>query len=229
MLTMKNKNAELNVQAESGRIECPNAGFTLVELVVSFVLILMIAAMSVVGVLAYQDYADYRRQNNYAETLFVAAQSKVTGYSVRGQMKHLKAVAINPLDMNAVIVPDGIRASESDKATNCKQGTVYYLTGNKEAYTAYLNGEFKNKTDITSVCYQTLYDLFDEYLFDKSVLYATIALEYNPEQGQIYSVLYSDKCGEFTYREETQNGIVNVLNRQEDYRSEYMIGYYGLD
>ncbi|MBQ8596932.1 MAG: type II secretion system protein [Lachnospiraceae bacterium] len=226
---MKNKNAELTGKAGGGLMVHQNSGFTLVELVVSFVIILMIAAMSVVGVLAYQDYADYRRQNNYAETLFVAAQSKVTGYSVRGQMKRLEAVAVNPLDMNTVITPEGIMASESDRATNIKQGTVYYLTGNKEAYTAYLNGEYENKTDMTSVCYQTLYDLFDEYLFDKSVLHATIAVEFSPEQGQVYSVLYSDKCGAFTYTEENKSGIVNVLNRQEDYRSEYMIGYYGLD
>ncbi len=214
-----------NKQETSNR----NKGFTLVELVVSFVIILMISALSVVGVLAYQDYADYKRQNNFAETLFVAAQSKVTGYSVRGQLKTLEAVALNPLDMNMVTTPAGVRASESEGGKNTKQGTVYYLTGNKEAYAAYLNGEYKNKTDTTSICYQTLYDLFDEYLFDKSVLNASIAVEFNPKQGQIYSVLYSDKSGEFTYTEETRNGIVNVLNRQEDYRSEYMIGYYGLD
>lgn len=229
MLTMKNKNRALTGQSRSAVTEHQNSGFTLVELVVSFVLILMIASMSVVGVLAYQDYADYKRQNSYAETLFVAAQSKVTGYSVRGQMEQLETVAINPLEMNTVITPEGIRASESEKGTNAKQGTIYYLTGNKEAYAAYLNGEYQNRTDITSVYYQTLYDLFDEYLFDKSVLNATIAVEYSPEQGQIYSVLYSDKCGEFTYTEDNKNGIVNVLNRQEDYRSEYMIGYYGLD
>lgn len=204
-------------------------GFTLVELVVSFVIILMIAALSVVGVLAYQDYADYKRQNNYAETLFVAAQSQITGYSVRGQLKKLEAVSIDPLDLNEVTTPAGIMASESDNGQNAKQGEIYYLTGNREAYEAYQNGEYQNRTDVTSVCYQTLYDLFDGYLFDKSVLNASIAVEFNPAQGQIYSVLYSDKCGGFTYTDENKNGIVNVLNRQEDYRSEYMIGYYGLD
>lgn len=206
-----------------------NKGFTLVELVVSFVIILMIATLSVVGVLAYQDYADYKRQNNYAETLFVAAQSQITGYSVRGQLKKLEAVCVNCVDLNTVTTPAGMRASESHGGENAKLGEIYYLTGNREAYQAYLNGEYQNRTDITSVCYQTLYDLFDGYLFDKSVLNASIAVEFNPTQGQIYSVLYSDKCGGFTYTDENRNGIVNVLNRQEDYRSEYMIGYYGLD
>ena len=60
-----------------------DGGFTLVELVVSFVIMLMLVTLSVAGVLAYQDYADYKRQNSYAQTLFSAAQTKLTGYSVR--------------------------------------------------------------------------------------------------------------------------------------------------
>ena len=229
MHTMKSKQEEQLLQACGPKKKGSDSGFTLVELVVSFVLILMIAAMSVVGVLAYQDYADYKRQSSYAQTLFLAAQREITAYSVRGQMGGLEEAAVYPLDMDAVITPAGVRASESKKGSNIRQGTVYYLTGNKEAYTSYLNGEYENKTDMTSVCYRTLYELFDEYLYDKSILNAAIALEYNPEQGQVYSVFYSDKCGEFTYTEENKSGIVNILNRQEDYRSEYMIGYYGLE
>lgn len=209
--------------------ENSNNGFTLVELVVSFVIILMLASLSVVGVLAYQDYADYRRQNNYAETLFTAAQSEITGYSVRGQMKRLQSVALHKLSLNEVITPEGIRASESKNGANAKQGEIYYLTGTKETYTAYLNGEYENKSDADSMAYCALYGLFEEYLFDKTILNAAIAVEYNPVQGQIYSVLYSDKCGGFTYTGENKDGIVNILNRQENYRSEYMIGYYGLD
>ena len=64
-------------------------------------------------------------------------------------MKKLEAVAIHPLDMNTVVTPQGVRASESGNGTNAKQGNIYYLTGNKKAYEAYLNGEYKNKTDIT--------------------------------------------------------------------------------
>ena len=36
-------------------------GFTLVEMVVSFVLLLMLVSLSVVGILAYQDFADFKR------------------------------------------------------------------------------------------------------------------------------------------------------------------------
>lgn len=43
-----------------------NSGFTLVELVVSFAILLILASVSLAGVLAYQDYADFKRQNSYA-------------------------------------------------------------------------------------------------------------------------------------------------------------------
>ena len=74
---MKNKEQKLE----------KDCGFTLVEMAVSFVILLMLASLSVAGVLAYQDYADFKRQNSYAQTLFSAAQTKLIGYSVRGQME----------------------------------------------------------------------------------------------------------------------------------------------
>ena len=85
------------------------------------------------------------------------------------------------------------------------------------------------KKDMESRKYQVLYDILDEYLMDKSILSAAVALEYNPEKGLVYGVLYSDKNGLFTYTAANKNGRVNICNRQEDYISEYLIGYYGLD
>lgn len=210
-------------------IEKKDAGFTLAELIVSFVILLILASLSVGGILAYQDYADYKRQNSYAQTLFSAAQTKLNGYSVWGQMEELKEAATYPLDLSMVTTPDGVLASESENGKNTKSGGVYYLTGNRESYELYCAGELAGKSDPASKSAQALYEIFDEFLFDDTILNACIALEYNPENGQVYSVLYSDKCSEFTYVGTTRDGRVNVLNRQEDYRNKYMIGYYGLD
>lgn len=90
-------------------------GFTLVEMVVSFVLLLMLVSLSVVGILAYQDFADFKRQNSYAQTLFSAAQTKLTGYSVRGQMEGLEKVVSETVDLNQIITPAGSKASERDR------------------------------------------------------------------------------------------------------------------
>lgn len=206
-----------------------NSGFTLVELVVSFAILLILASVSLAGVLAYQDYADFKRQNSYAQTLFAAAQSKLTGYSVRGETDQLNSVSDTPLLLDTVITPSGKPADETAGAEAAKEGTIYCLTGTREAYEKYLNGEYKGKTDAESKGYQALYDIFDEYLEDQSILMAAVALEYNPEKGLVYGVLYSDKNASFTYTAGNKNGRVNICNRQEDYRSEYLIGYYGLD
>ncbi|MDO4303615.1 MAG: type II secretion system protein [Bacillota bacterium] len=213
-----------NKKRESG-----NKGFTLVEMLVSFVILMILASLSVAGVLAYQDYADYKRQNSYAQTLFLAAQTKLTSYSVRGQMDGLAEAASDTVELGTILTPDGSSAAESKKGAAVKSGNVCYLLGNRESYQKYCAGEYQGKTDKESMGYQALYDIFDEFLFDKSVLNACIAIEFNPECAQVYSVLYSDKCSEFTYFAKNRNGRVNIQNRQEDYRSEYMIGYYGLD
>ena len=206
-----------------------NSGFTLVELMVSFALLLILTSISVVGVFAYQDYADFKRQNDYSRTLFLAAQAKITNYDARGDLEKMMRTPGDVLLLNRIKTPSGKLASQTDNGMSAKKSSIYYLTGNSETYEKYLAGEYAGKTDEASVRSQMLYDIFDGYLVDKSVLKAAIALEYNPEEGIVYSVLYSDKNHDFTYNDANENGIINICNRQEDYRSEYMIGYYGLE
>lgn len=194
-----------------------------------FVILLMLSSIGVVGVLAYQDYADFKRQNSYAQTLFTAAQSQLTGYDARGELEDLKAVSGEELLLDTIVTPSGEVASESKAGENAKKSKVYSLTGTAENYRKYLAGEYLGKTDADSMRYQMLYDIFDEYLYDKTILEAAIALEYNPEQGLVYAVLYSDKNASFTYTAGNKNGRVNICDRQEDYRSEYLIGYYGVE
>ena len=213
MLIMKNK----------------NEGFTLVELIASFVILLILSSISVVGVLAYQDFADFKRQNSYAQTLFTAAQSELTARSVRGEMDQFWQAPGEELLLDTVITPSGKSADESTEGEGAKKSTIYCLMGTADNYRRYLAGEYCDKTDAQSRGYQLLYDVFDEYLFDKAVLEASISLEYNPAQGLVYGVLYSDKNASFTYTAANKNGRVNICDRREDYRSEYMIGYYGLD
>lgn len=204
-------------------------GFTLVELVVCFAIILILASLSVAGVLAYQDFADFKRQNSYAQTLFASAQQKLTAYSVRGEMDELLAVSDTPLPLDTLITPSGLNADKAVSGSSAKEDTIYYLVGSKEAYEKYLKGEYRDKKDMESRKYQVLYDILGDCVMDQSVLSAAVALEYNPQKGLVYGVLYSDKNGSFTYTATNKNGRVNICDRREEYRSEYMIGYYGLD
>ena len=144
-------------------------------------------------------------------------------------MDELLAVSDTPLFLDTVITPSGITADQANGGRSAKEDTIYCLVGSKEAYEKYLKGEYRDKKDMESRKYQVLYDIFSDYVTDQSVLSAAVALEYNPEKGLVYGVLYSDKNGPFTYTATNKNGRVNICDRREDYRSEYLIGYYGLD
>lgn len=206
-----------------------NKGFTLVELIVVMAMMLLLSTLSVAGILEYQDYANYKRVNSYAQTLFVAAQSQLTQYSVRGEMDQLEDIDYGVLNLSDVILPSGKKIAAKDADSAMEGKTIYYLTGTAKTYENYLAGVYESKTDSTSRTYQALYDIFDSYLYDKSILRAAIAIEYNPEEGLVYSVLYSDRVGAFTYEEESTEGKTAIGNRTEDYRSVQMIGYYGVD
>ena len=56
------------------------------ELIVVIVLIAVMAGLTVGGILAWRDWADFNRENEYAETLFVAAQNQLNDYSADGRL-----------------------------------------------------------------------------------------------------------------------------------------------
>lgn len=206
-----------------------NKGFTLVELLVVFTIMLMLATLSVAGVLAYQDYADFKRENSYAQTLFSAAQNKMTQNSVRGQMGELSQAAMGVVEQKDVILQNGMTASQAGNHNSMNGKTIYYLMGSKESYRRYLAGEYTGKSDTLSRGYVALYHILEGYLYDQSILNAAIAVEYDPAAGIVYSVFYSDKVNAFTYTEDSRGGLSNICDRRSDYRSTWLIGYYGLD
>ena len=92
-----------------------NDGFTLAELIVSLAILLILASLGIAGVLSYQDYADFKRQNSYAQTLFAVAQAQLTSYSVRGTLPELMEVSDSPVSLGGIMTPDGITADESER------------------------------------------------------------------------------------------------------------------
>ena len=71
-------------------IDNDNRGFTMVELIVTIVIIAIMAALTVGGILAWRDWADFNRENEYAETLFVAAQNQLNDYSADGRLEAMQ-------------------------------------------------------------------------------------------------------------------------------------------
>ena len=179
--------------AGSGR----RGGFTLVELVVVIVILLILTGGIVIGVMKWINWSNFKRQNEYAQTIFVAAQNQLTEYSANGQLPSLQAALSdggdayrNTLDVTALKDSDGNSYQmsevwpESSKDTTRPnasryQGTICSLIGTSEDYQAYLEGTAGEDATL-------LYDLLSSYLYDVSILNATVCLEFTPEDGQVF-------------------------------------------
>ena len=99
-----------------------NSGFTLVELIVVIVLIAVMAALTVGGILAWRDWADFNRENEYAETLFVAAQNQLNDYSADGRLEA----------MQKALKPDFSKAGGSTEDDNADvMSRLRSVSGNK--------------------------------------------------------------------------------------------------
>ena len=64
-----------------------NRGFTLVEMIVTMMLLSILLTISVMGLMAWQDWSDFNQANEYAETMFLAAQNQLSEYNANGTLE----------------------------------------------------------------------------------------------------------------------------------------------
>ena len=71
-----------------------NKGFTLVELIVVLVLMMILLSLTIFGGLAWQDWTRFKHENSVAEDIFFAAQNQLTELDAGGSVQR---VVIQPL------------------------------------------------------------------------------------------------------------------------------------
>lgn len=188
-------------------------GYTLVEVITVLAVIAIVAGAAVYGIIAYQRYAAFRRNNEYAKTIFTAAQSALTHYKASGQLETLEEKLdknLTKTDNTIEIVPEGVAGDYT--------GRLYSLTiqgGDKES-----DGG------------KHLAELLEAYIMDEKIWDASICLEFDPLDGTVYSVCYSDKADAFTYYGEpgkVSGGVMDITDRTEKTRKEICLGYYSAD
>ena len=205
------------------RLKKENAGFTLVELMVTLMLVAILIGMSVAGIVQYQRWASWQQQEQYAKTLYTAAQSALTQYEMNGRSDELQidtahkgagyGVICENNQMQVTLVTDaGVIADPSAIWSNgSASGTLYYLVGTPADYQAYKSGS-------GSAQQKLLYEIFDAYLYDKSILTeGCVSLEYDPNAGMVYSVLYSSRADGFSYGS-GGSGMIDASVRTRDKR-----------
>ena len=259
-------------QIKYGFMRRDNQGFTLVEMVVTLVVLSIMLSLSIGGLLAWQDWSDFQKENEYAQTLYIAAQNQLSEFSADGRLAELQeslsgglvddktgnqyeAVGLNLTDSVSLLKDtDGVAYSldalypESIGKDNVKkyQDEIVSLRAKTGDYQLYLDDPDGLKASNPEAYW--VFELLGAYVYDTSILNgsregdgsgngAAICVEITPENGQVFSVLYSDRNDRFIYVGVTGDtfgstegdGIADIADRETSYRRERMVGYYGVD
>ena len=67
------------------------SGYTLTELIVVITIVLLLGGGSVMGAMKWTGWSEMNRQDEYARTLFIAAQNQMTEYSQSGQLPEFES------------------------------------------------------------------------------------------------------------------------------------------
>lgn len=239
-------------------------GFTLVELIVVMCVMAIALTLGGFAMLAWQDWSTFNQENEYAQTLFVAAQNQLTEYSANGRLETLqselgKEVTVEEvqklvygqkeksgmvLNLKNEVMMDGegkpykeneiwVEAYKKNEAEREKYiDEVVAIRAEAGQYSNYTN-DAEGLKDTDPEAYW-VYEILSAYVYDESILNnAAICIEFTPDDGQVFAVLYSDKNDSFVYstQENKDEGkrISNIENREEGYRNERMVGFYGVE
>lgn len=250
-------------------------GFTLIEMIVTLSVLLIMLSLSAFGLLAWQDWANFKRENEYAQILYIAAQNQLTEFAADGRLQEMQESLAGPsagddID-NGGKQYDAVGLNLTDSISNIKNqegeayalDTIYPESAGKQNEDLYQDeivslraetGDYNKYLDDPEGLKASdpeaywVFELLGAYVYDTSILNgskeadgsgngATICVEITPEDGQVFSVLYSDKNDKFIYLgisgDEKGNaeeyGVADIANRTESYRKERMVGYYGVD
>lgn len=178
-------------------------GFTLVELVVVLVIMTVILGIAIPSVLHYMKMAEFRKNEENAKTVYLAAESKLTYYRSSGQWEDLKKEVIS-------------QGKEAPFTDSKRKGKIYGITLDKEH-------------DGASAANNAVLGLLDGYTYDKSMLDASIAIEIDIESGEVYSAFYGTRCKGLNYASQDGNGYLTMTDREYKSRKDRVLGYYSVE
>lgn len=185
-----------------------NKGFTLVETIVVIAIMAILASGVTFGVIQYQKHAEFKKNNEYAEMLFLATQSQLTYYKSSGELE----------DFAKEINGDKVSAEIAEYAKD-KNGQLIHV----DLKPGLTDADLK-KTEV--------YKLTKDYISDRSIYNGAIRIELDPASGTVFSVSYSTKAESLVEGESTNETEVSVavaMREDESLRREVMLGYYDTD
>lgn len=194
-------------------------GFTLVELMVVLAITAILAVLVGGGLIAYTRLARFEKNEANARTLFQTAQISLTRMETAGELDAFRRQVMEEGStgdhfQNDVTVTDADGkplVSRTKTELNQNVAALYY-----------------DRTGAAAGNHNALVkELLGDYIYDASLLNASICVEIDMQSGQVYSVFYDTKSDKLRFN---QDGATNIYDRSYDHRrNDSLVGYYSAE
>lgn len=194
-------------------------GFTLVELMVVLAITAILAVLVGGGLIAYTRLARFEKNEANARTLFQTAQISLTRMETAGELDAFRRQVMEEGStgdhfQNDVTVTDADGkplVSRTKTELNQNVAALYY-----------------DRTGAAAGNHNALVkELLGDYIYDASLLNASICVEIDVQSGQVYSVFYDTKSDKLRFN---QDGATNIYDRSYDHRrNDTLVGYYSAE
>lgn len=194
-------------------------GFTLVELMVVLAITAILAALVGGGLIAYTRLARFEKNEANARTLFQTAQISLTRMETAGELDAFRQQVMEEGSTGNHFQND-VTVTDADGKTLVSR-TKTELDQNVAAL-------YYDRTGAAAGNHNALVkELLGDYIYDASLLNASICVEIDVQSGQVYSVFYDTKSDKLRFN---QDGATNIYDRSYDHRrNDTLVGYYSAE
>ena len=194
-------------------------GFTLVELMVVLAITAILAALVGGGLIAYTRLARFEKNEANARTLFQTAQISLTRMETAGELDAFRRQVMEEGDTGDHFQND-VTVTDADGNTLVSR-TKTELDQNVAAL-------YYDRTGAAAGNHNALVErLLGDYIYDASLLNASICVEIDMQSGQVYSVFYDTKSDKLRFN---QDGATNIYDRSYKHRrNDTLVGYYSAE
>lgn len=198
-------------------------GYTLVELIVVLTILTIFIGAAAFGLYSYTRYSKFKNYNENAQSIYTAAQQALTHYKASGQLNDFaKNVEKYALKTSSDVNYNKINNPKISDDFSNRLYTIFYCADSSKSSKGYDDNS------------RSLFEeLMDRYLGDPDLMNGNIALEFDPNDGVVYSVSYSLQANELYYgtnkSDDNNETVVDITDRSESVRKERMFGYFDVN
>lgn len=194
-------------------------GFTLVELMVVLAITAILAALVGGGLIAYTRLARFEKNEANARTLFQTAQISLTRMETAGELDAFRRQ----------VMEEGSTGDHfQNDVTVTDAGGNTLVSRTKTELDQNVAALYYDRTGAAAGNHNALVErLLGDYIYDASLLNASICVEIDIQSGQVYSVFYDTNSSKLRFNEAD---ATNIYDRSYDHRrNDSLVGYYSAE